>query len=132
MVFDLFKTYNFDTISVTVLKQSYKGLSVIGFGGFRQAIKYGGTSLDITTIRQQLMAETGLPLIEASVAKYIFFEDIYKNELVLAEDWINISSVSEVSTINLDFRVRNATSDDAAIIMNAIRAMGYADIELLQ
>ena len=131
MVFDLFNTYNFDTISKTILKPEYKDLKVVGFAGFRQAIKYSGVMNDVVTIREQLIIETGINLVDPLSAKYIIFEDTYGNELVLAEDWINLDTVSLVDSISLNIKINNITSDDTTIILNTLRAMGYENIEIL-
>jgi len=131
MVFDLFNIYNFETISNTILKPEYKDLKVVGFGGFRQALKYSGVMNDVTTIREQLVMETGINLIKATDAKYIMFEDKYGNELVLAEDWINLDTVTLVTSVDLNIKITNITSDDTPIILNTLRAMGYENIEIL-
>jgi len=131
MIFDLFGTYNFNTKSTTVLKPEYKQMKVVGFGGLRQAVKYSGVFNDVVTLRSQLMTEQGISLIPANDAKYIFFEDQYGNEIVLAEDWIILDSVISINSIDLDFRVSNVTSEDTAIIFNTLKAMGYKDVELL-
>ena len=131
MIFDLFGSYNFSTISNTVLKPDYKDMKVVGFGGFRQAIKYSGVMNDVVAVRKQLMVETGINLIDGNKAKYIFMEDKYGNEIVLAEDWINLDSVIPIEAMDLSISIKNVTSDDTAIIMNTLKAMGYNNIELL-
>jgi len=132
MVFDLFGTYNFNTISTSILKPEYRDLKVVGFGGMRQAIKYSGVFNDVVTVREQLIFETGVNLIPAADAKYIMFEDKYGNELVLAEDWVVLDTVVSVTSIDLDIRIKNINSDDTAIIVNTLKAMGYSDVELLK
>ena len=131
MIFDLFKVYNFNTISSTILKPEYRGLKVVGFGGLRQAVKYSGVFNDVITIRSQLTVETGLFLVPAKEAKYIFFEDQYENELVIAEDWIKTDTVVNVDDVDISIKIPNVTTDDTAVILNTLRAMGYANIELL-
>ena len=131
MIFDLFGSYNFSTISNTVLKPDYKDMKVVGFGGFRQAIKYSGVMNDVVAVRKQLTVETGINLIDSNKAKYIFMEDKYGNEIVLAEDWINLDSVISIEAMDLSISIKNVTSDDTAIIVNTLKAMGYNNIELL-
>jgi len=130
MIFDLFSTYNFNTVSETILKPEYKNVKVVGFGGLRQAIKYSGVFNDVITLRSQIETENGIKLVPAKDAKYIFFEDTYGNEFVLAEDWVILDSVLSISAIDLPLIVKNITSDDVAIITNTLKAMGYTDIEL--
>ena len=131
MIFDIFNTYNFDTISNAILKPSYSNVKVVGIGGLRQALKYSGVFNDVVTIRSQLEVETGTTLIPAKDAKYIFFEDTYGNEFVLAEDWIKASTVEAVNAMDLSLKIHNITSDDVSIIVNTLKAMGYSNVELL-
>ena len=131
MVFDLFTTYNFNTISTAILKPEYKNMRVVGFGGLRQAIKYSGVFNDVVTLRSQIMSETGTTLIDAKDAKYIIFEDQYENEIVLAEDWIIMDTVVAINSLDLSLKINNVTSEDTAIIVNTLKAMGYKDVELL-
>jgi hypothetical protein len=130
MIFDLFGTYNFNTVSTNILKPEYKNVKVVGFGGLRQAIKYSGVFNDVITLRSQIETENGINLIPAKDAKYIFFEDTYGNEFVLAEDWVILDSVVSVDAIDLPLIVHNISSEDVAIIVNTLKAMGYTDIEL--
>jgi len=130
MIFDLFNTYNFNTVSSAILKPAYKNVKVVGFGGLRQAIKYSGVFNDVVTLRSQIETENGINLIPAKDAKYIFFEDTYGNEFVLAEDWVILDTVISIDSIELPLVVRNITSEDVAIIVNTLKAMGYKDIEL--
>jgi len=130
MIFDLFSTYNFNTVSNTILKPEYRNAKVVGFGGLRQAIKYSGVFNDVVTLRSQIETENGLNLIPAKDAKYIFFEDMYGNEFVLAEDWVILDTVISISNIDLPLLIKNITSDDVAIIVNTLKAMGYVNVEL--
>jgi len=131
MLFDLFQTYNFETISNTVLKPKYEKLKVVGFGGFRQAVKYSGVFNDVATVRAQLMVETGVTLIDANKAKYIMFEDQYGNELVLAEDWVKPDTILMIDSIDLNLNIPNVTTDDITLILNTLRAMGYNKAKVL-
>lgn len=128
MLFDIDNTYNFNTISKSVLKPNYEGLKVTSYMGFKQAIKYTGVFNDVVTANRQLQTETGLPLLDPTQVKYILFEDIYGNEVLLAEDWIDVESIVLVEGISMNIRINNITSDDAAIIKNMLVAMNYKDI----
>jgi len=129
MLFDLKKTYNFNTISRSVLEYSYKNLTVISYLGFDQAIKYSGIYNDVVTIREQLTVETTLPLLPSKDAIYVLFKDSYGNEILLSEDWIVTESVELVTSIILKLDIKNVTTSDTAIILDTLRALGYNDID---
>jgi len=129
MLFELKKTYNFNTISTSVLELSYKNMKVLAYLGFDQAIKYSGVFNDVVTIREQLVTETGKPLLDAKDATYVLFEDEYGDQVLLAEDWIDTDSIQLVQSINLKLIIKNITTSDTAIILDTLRALGYNNID---
>ena len=129
MLFNLKKTYNFNTISTSVLDFSYKNLTVISYLGFDQAIKYSGIFNDVVTIREQLVVETSKPLLPAKDAIYVLFKDMYDNEILLAEDWIDSNSIQLVQDIVYNLTIKDITTSDTAIILDTLRALGYNNIE---
>lgn len=130
MLFDFDNVYNFNTISMTILKPTYKNLKVTSNMGYKQAVRYSGIYSDVVTARQQLEAETGLDLVPALDARYILFEDEYGNEILLAEDWIVTNTVVLVTSVALSLKVFNIASSDVAIITNTLRALGYDHQEI--
>ena len=130
MKFDFGNTYNFRTISNTVLSPEYKNMTVQGIMGLKQAVKYTGVFTDVVTIREKLVSETQLPLVPAEKAKYILFENDSKESVILAEDWIKLDTVLLVTSVKLNLTVNNITSDDVNIIVDTLRAMGYDDLTI--
>ena len=130
MKFDFGNTYNFRTISNTVLSPEYKNMTVQGIMGLKQAVKYTGVFTDVVTIREKLVSETQLPLIPAEKAKYILFENDNNESIILAEDWIKLDTVLLVTSVKLNLTVNNITSDDVNIIVDTLRAMGYNDLTI--
>jgi len=129
MTFEFGNTYNFLTISNSVLAPEYRNMRVDGIVGFQQAVKYAGPYRDVLTIREQLINETGLPLLPANKAKYIIFTDENGETIILAEDWIKLDTVTLVTAIELTLTISNITNDDVNIILNTLRSMGYKNIE---
>ena len=130
MLFEFDNVYNFNTISLTVLKPTYKNLKAVSNMGYKQAIRYSGIYNDVVTTRQQLEAETGVSLVEAVDARYVLFEDEYGNEVMLAEDWIEADSIVLVTSIALELQILNISSSDVSIITNTLRALGYDHMEI--
>ena len=129
MIFEFGNTYNFLTISKTVLPPEYRNMTVTGIMGLNQAVKLAGVNTDVLTLREQLIRETGLPLLPASKAKYILFEDPNGKNILLAEDWIKLDTVKLVTAITATITVKNITNDDVNIIVNTLRSMGYKDLD---
>ena len=129
MVFEFGNTYNFLTISKIVLPPEYRNMTVTGIMGLNQAVKLAGVNTDVLTLREQLIRETGLPLLPASKAKYILFEDPNGKNVLLAEDWIKLDTVKLVTAITATVTIKNITNDDVNIIINTLRSMGYKDLD---
>jgi len=129
MLFELKKTYNFNTVSMSVLDFSYKNLTVLSYLGFDQAIKYSGVYNDVVTIREQLIVETSKSFIESKDAIYVLFKSSDGTEVLLAEDWVDADSIELVQDISLALTIKDITTSDTAIIMDTLRALGYNDID---
>jgi len=123
--------YNFTTISNTVIDNMYKDMKVIGIGGLHQMIKTSGVFTDVTTVRQQLVAETGLTLVSAEDAMYYLFEDKNGNEVILADDWILPDTIMIVSAVTLKLEISDITTSDVSIILNLLRLKNYKNINIL-
>jgi len=130
MNFEFGNTYNFRTISNTVLAPEYRNMTVQGIMGFNQAVKYSGAFTDVATIREKLITETGLSLVPADKAKYVLFENEYGETIILAEDWIILDSVVLVTSIDLELNIKNITTDDVNVIVDTLRAMGYKNVDI--
>ena len=129
MLFELGTVYNFSTISTNVLQPYYKNLTAASYLGFKQAIKYSGIFNDVITVNEQLKAETGLSLVNPLKSKYVLFENENGEEILLAEDWIKTNTITAVTSLELNLKIKSITNDDVAIILNTLRAMGYNNIE---
>lgn len=130
MIFDFGNSYNFLTISNTILAPEYRNMTVEGIMGLAQAIKLTGVNTDILTIREQLIRETGINLLPANKSKYILFLDPNDQYVLLAEDWIKVKSVKLVTALQMNITVDNITNDDVNIIANTLRSMGYNSIKI--
>lgn len=130
MIFDFGNSYNFLTISNTILAPEYRNMTVEGIMGLNQALRVTGVNNDILTIREQLITETGKSLLPANKAKYILFLDPNNEYVLLAEDWIKLNTVKLVTALKLVLTINNITNDDVNLINNTLRNMGYNDIKL--
>lgn len=130
MIFDFGNSYNFLTISNTILAPEYRNMTVEGIMGLNQALRVSGVNTDILTIREQLIRETGKSLLPANKAKYILFLDPNDTYVLLAEDWIKLDTVKLVTALRLTLTIDNITNDDVNIINNTLRNMGYNDIKI--
>jgi len=122
-MFELGKRYNFTTISNTVLNGSYSNLkTIIPATVFNVAKNFG---IDLATVREKLVSETGLNLLSVFEATYVVFEDDDGNYLVFAYDWINQDSILAVDAVNINITVKNTTTGDLENLKALLSGMGY-------
>lgn len=128
-MFEMDKTYNFSSKSNTILNGEYKNMKVVSLMSYKQASRFCGNAFsDVSTIRQQLMAELGVSLLNVTEVNYVLFEDSNGEEVLLGKDWILEDTISLVSAITGNIIVPNITSDDLITITDMIKAIGYTNI----
>ena len=126
MPFSLKKLYNFNTLAGVMLGQSYQSMKVVSIMDSKQAIQHA----DILTIYNNV--KTVISNLPSSVddLTYILFENTDKEKVLLALEYIEISSVVEVETIDIVMKVYDVTTEDLSIIRKAVSELGYSNIGL--
>ena len=129
MIFEMDKTYTFNSKSSTILNSEYKNMKVVSIMSYKQAIRFTGKAFnDVATIRKQLILELGSTLLEVTEVNYILFEDEYGNEVLLAYDWIIEDSITAVEALSWKINIPSITSSEMVTISNMIKALGYTNI----
>jgi len=124
--FDINKKYNFTTLAPAVLGGNHTLMKVLSIMTAEQAIKYR----DIYTMHAQLAPFiVGLPL-KANDATYILFETVDKVKTLLAIEWLNASSIAEVTSVNARVDLRNIDSGELSLIRNYFLELGYTDFDI--
>lgn len=119
------KTYNFKTSAPIILGAEYKNQKVIGIVNSAEAMKYS----DIQTTHALVAKEiSNLPAINNLT--YILFESLDKEKTVIALEYLNLSTITEVTTFTLTISIPNANSDDTSIISNSLKELGYKEFKI--
>ena len=126
MEFSLNKIYNFSTLMPSVLGTSFKSMKVKGVLTSQEAVKYR----DIATLHATVLPMlSGLPK-RIEQLSYIIFENIDGEQLLLAYEYIDISSIVEVKTVNIRVDILEANTDDILIIQERLKELGYSKFKI--
>lgn len=130
MTFELNKSYdfNFKTELVTILGDKLKNMKVIGIMNDQQAVKVG----DVATLHTQVLPLlTTLP-INISDLTFIMFETLDKETAIYPIEYIEQSSITQVTTINLRIDINNASTTDLSLLQQTLNELGYVDYSITQ
>ena len=122
MNFSIKKIYNFDTLAPGILNNHYKNMKVIGIIDSTEAVKYA----DILTLHNKI--STLIPSVPKNVKDltYILFENADGKHVLMAYEYIEVSAITEVRSINLVIKINNASTSDITILRKALTELGYA------
>lgn len=124
--FQLNKTYNFNTLAPGILNQYYKVQKVIAIFNSKEAVKHR----DIQTLHSNVSkVVTNLPA-NVSNLTYILFENDTGDQQVLALEYIDQNSIQEVTTFNIRVDIKNANTNDLALIRKYLMELGYTNLEI--
>lgn len=126
MTFELKKSYNFSTLAPTLLGNQYKNMKV-------KAILTSGNALiykDIATLHQQVKSSiAGLPDSITDLT-YILFENTNNEEMVLALEYIDSGSITEVSSLNIRIEIGDCTVEDISVLRTRLQELGYTNFKI--
>lgn len=120
------RRYNFTTYVPHVLGGEYKNCKVKAIMSDVEAVKYR----DIMSLHRTLK-----PLITALPTNpqdctYVLLENIDKETILLALEYIDMYSIEEVVSTNINVVIRNTTDADASIIRARLLELGYNDLSI--
>lgn len=130
MGFEIKKTYNFNFNNklTHILGDKLKNMKVKAILTSDQAIKLS----DIATTHAQVrLLDTDNIPENLSDMTFIMFETIDSETVVYAQEYINMSSLEEVSSVNLRVNVRNVSSSDATLIKSTLSELGYNNFDVI-
>lgn len=120
------RSYNFTTLAPSVLGGNYKNMKVKALLTDREAVKYR----DIMSLHRTLK-----PLITALPSNpqdctYVLLENINKENILLALEYIDMYSIEEVVSTNINVLIRGTTDMDVSIIRTRLIELGYSDLTI--
>ena len=119
------KTYNFKTLSPVILGSTYNNQKVIGIFNSTEAMKYG----DIQTTYALVYKEVPT-LPKVNDLTFILFESLDQDKTILALEYLDINTITEVTTFKLNIVINNANTEDTSIITNALKELGYTNFKI--
>lgn len=127
VVFGFNKTYNFATLAPAILGNTFTNVKVIGILTADNARKYE----DIYTIHNSLIGVIPSLPQSASGLTFLLFENNDGTTFVLANEYIDQSTITEVTTINIRIELLNLNTTDAGILRTRLLELGYSDFTLI-
>lgn len=124
MNFKLKKTYSFATKLPSLLNLQYNQQKVKGILTHDQAVRY----TDITSLHTSAIGL--LPSLPANVTDltYILFESVDKKQTVMAYEYIEESTIKEVTSVTLAVTIENIDTEDTSLIVGKLRELGYTQL----
>lgn len=119
------KSYNFKTLSPVILGSEYKNQKVIGIFNSSEAMKYGDIQTTYSLISKEIST---LPKINDLM--FVLFESLDQDKTILALEYLDINTIVEVTTFDLNITIKNASTEDTTIITNVLKELGYNDFKI--
>lgn len=119
--FELFKSYNFNTLAPTILATNYKNVKVLAIMNYDTALKYFVPATTSASVFPFLPVGT---VSDPTKYTYILFEGDENLKTPLALEWIDQSSITVVSYQTLTVTVTQAAAGDAVKIKQSLLLLG--------
>lgn len=126
MDFKLKHTYNFNTLAPSILGEKYTLMKVKAILDASEAVKYTDISTLHTTLKPII---TGLPE-HVNDLTFVLFQNSDGEESVYAMEYIDSTTLEEVTAVNVRVEVMDITTSDLNIIKTKLLELGYANITL--
>lgn len=117
--------YSFTTLAPSVLGSTYTNMKVKALMTVSEAVKHRDVITTHTVLKNSI---PGLP--DIGVCTFVLLENINKDTIVLAYEWLDINTISQVSTTNIRVELLNASSDDIAILRTRMLELGYVNFNI--
>lgn len=125
--FKLNKTYNFTTLAPAILGETFKNMKVKAILTADEAIKYR----DIMTLHNQLKTKiTALPISVSDYSGFILFENSSGEAVLLADEYIDTYSVTEVKNITIQIVIPDADTTDVNVLRTRLLELGYVKAQI--
>ncbi len=124
-VFQIKKVYNFSTLAPGILPLNYKNATMVAELSYEVALSMMG--MTVARCRQILPALPNGTPDTPELARYYMFKTQTGETEILCEQWINLSSVTEVSAVNFSVVFEQANITDVEAVRSLLTAAGYSN-----
>jgi len=118
---DIGKIYSFNTIAPTVLGDYYENMKLVRSGLGDQFLDVA----DLQTKNIQVSNLTGTPPDDVTNMLFHMFINNNNEQIVIANDWIDVNTIRTGSRINLSLVISNITLEDRTVILQTLDRLGY-------
>lgn len=125
--FQLNKIYTFDTNAPAILGSRVENAKLTGILDYETARRYDEVHLKYRNIYPLL--PTGTP-DQPETCIYYKFKAENGSVLIMADQWINESSIEEISAVMANIVVSDIAMEDISRIRDALLALGYNNINI--
>ncbi len=123
------KVYTFNTLAPALLGISIKNAKLIGIVDYNTALTYDSVNLRYRAIYPLLPA--GTP-DQPEACIYYRFQSESGEKIVLADQWIDSTTVEVIEHITIQATFTNVSVSDISRIRDALNALGYTSYSLKQ
>ena len=119
-------TYNFNTLAPAILGERYKLMKVKAILDANEAVKYADISTLHTTLKPVI---TGLPE-HVNDLTFVLFQNTDGEESIYAVEYLDTTTLEEVSAVNVRVEVMDITTADLNVIKTKLLELGYSNLKL--
>jgi hypothetical protein len=127
MVFELNKTYNFNTRAPAILSASFEAALVLGIFDYTTALRYISPETKSVNVYPYLPVGT---TADPKKYTYILFKGQSGEQTVLAKEWIDESTIVLVTSKTITVTVLEASLEDATRIRDSLILLGLNKISI--
>ena len=121
--FKISATYTFDTNAPAILGTTITNAKLLAIMDYETALKYDNVDLKYRTIYPLLVSAIDSP----KSCIYYRFNSESGESIILADQWINESTVTVIKHITMNIVLNKTVTSDQLIISNMLKAMGYSN-----
>ena len=126
---DIGNHYSFDTLAPAILGASVKGAKLLAVLDYDTACLHEHMLAKFRKIYPVL--PTGTPN-DPAATKYYRFKSQSGEYIVIADCWINQSTIVEIISATLKVTISDCTVDDVSKVRNALNALGFKSFTIEQ
>lgn len=126
---ELNKTYTFNTLAPAILGTQLVNAKLLSMMDYSTAISYDNIDLKFRKIFPAL--PRGTPDQPESCVYYRFLSESGE-KVILADQWIDLTTVEVIEHINFQVNFTNASMIDISRVRDALNALGYQNYVLKQ
>ena len=120
-------SYNFNTLAPAILGATFQNAKLLSIMDFNTATKFTNVSQQAQIVYPVLPA--GTPVNPSSYV-YLLFQTSTGATVVLANVWINESTVVVSTTATITVVLTNVTTADVSVIRNMLLNAGYTSLQI--